>query len=103
MRTYRNGMVSTEVTAKQVNVIYSAAKRGLLKVQKFQIKAMYDLANYYGHDYCGDTEIEEKFLLDIINFVFKNDYENAQDLINTRYDQNKFGGKFVQMCGTELL
>lgn len=81
MKTYGNGMKTTEFTKKQINVIYSMAKQGKLKVEKWYINNLYNLADYYNYDSNGSTELEERFVLKILRNVFEGNLEEAQTRI----------------------
>ena len=81
MKTY--GMnKATEFTKKQISVIYRLAKTGELKVEKWIIKELYDLADYYGYDDNRSVEKLEGYVLDILKQVFDNNTVEAQELIN---------------------
>lgn len=71
MKTYGNGMKTTEFTKKQINVIYSMAKQDKLKVEKWYINNLYSLADYYNYDSNGSTELEERFVLNILRNVLR--------------------------------
>lgn len=73
---------ATEFTKKQISVIYGMAKRSELKVEKWVIFEMYDLAEYYGYDSNGSVELSERTILNILNAVFDKDVERAQKLID---------------------
>ena len=73
---------ATEFTKKQISVIYGMAKRSELKVEKWVISEMYDLAEYYGYDSNGSVELSERTILNILNAVFDKDIERAQKLID---------------------
>lgn len=81
MKTY--GMnKATEFTKKQISVIYGKAKRGELKVEKWIISEMYDLADYYGYDDNHSIADQEREVLNILKAVFEGTNEEAQELIN---------------------
>ena len=82
MKQYRNGMKATEFSKKQISVIYGCAKRGNLKVEKWFMSELYDLADYYGMDANRSIEWNEMYVKEIINLVFANDLETAQEKIN---------------------
>ena len=85
MQTY--GMnKTTEFTKKQISVIYSKAKNGELKVEKWVIKELYDLADYYGYDDNKSVEEREQKIMNIINKMFNG--ENVQELINEYTEKN---------------
>lgn len=79
----RYGMMkATEFTKKQINVIYAKAKSGELAVERWFLKKMYDLADYYSYDYNGSAAREEGNVLRILESVFANDIEEAQKKID---------------------
>lgn len=73
---------ATEFTRKQIGVIYAAAKRGDLKVEKWVVNEFYDLADYYGYDDNRMVEFAEKKILMILDAIFGKDMGRAQELIN---------------------
>ena len=73
---------STEFTKRQIGVIYAKAKKGELKVEKWLMSELYDLADYYGYDDNGSVEWAERSVKIIINKVFDNALEEAQRIIN---------------------
>lgn len=73
---------ATEFTKKQINVIFAKAKKGELKVPKFVISDFYNLADYYGYDDNRSVEESETDILRILDNVFNNNLEKAQELIN---------------------
>ena len=81
MKQYGNHK-STSFTKKQISVIYAKAKNGELKVEKWVMAELYNLADYYGYDYNGSIEYFERPVLNIIENVFKNNIEEAQEQID---------------------
>lgn len=81
---------ATEFSKKQISVIYGCAKRGELKVEKWMMSNMYDLADYYGYDDSRTVEREESEILNILNSVFGHDMDSAQAKID-RYTMSLFG------------
>ena len=82
MRTY--GMnKTTDFTKKQIGVIFAKAKRGELKVERWAMAEMYDLADYYGKDFNGMVELEERRVLLILKAVFDGDLETAQEWVDS--------------------
>lgn len=102
MQTY--GMnKTTEFTKKQISVIYGKAKNGELKVEKWVIKELYDLADYYGYDDNKSVEEREQKIMNIINKMFNG--ENVQELINeyTEKNYNLMSKKNQQRAGRDYL
>ena len=81
---------ATEFTKKQISVIYGCAKRGELKVEKWIMSNMYNLADFYGYDDNGSVASEEAEIKNIIEAVFSKNMEQAQERINS-YTENLFG------------
>lgn len=94
MREYGNNK-ATEFTKKQISVIYGAAKRNELKVEKWIISEFYDLADYYGFDDNRSVERAEAEILQILSAVFNKDMTEAQRLIDlyTESTFNALGSK----------
>jgi hypothetical protein len=86
MKTYGNGMKATEFSKKQISVIYSKAKSGELKVEKWVIGEFYDLADYYNYDDGRSVERAELSILKILDAVFGGDMAAAQKLIDAYTD-----------------
>lgn len=79
---------ATEFTRKQIGVIYRMAKNGDLKVEKWVINDLYNLADYYGYDYNRSVETAEADILEILEAVFQGNTEKAQTLINDYTKKN---------------
>ena len=96
---------STEFSKKQIGVIYGMAKRSELKVEKWVIGDFYDLADYYGYDDNGSVADAESRILRILDAVFTNDVEKAQNLIDgyTEYTFNLLGMKAQNNANRELV
>lgn len=73
---------ATEFTKKQIGVIYGMAKNGELKVEKWVISDLYNLADYYGFDDNRTVEGAERKVLAILDAVFAKDIEKAQQLLD---------------------
>lgn len=76
MKQY-GAMKATEFTKKQISVVYAKAKKGELKVEKWIMSEMYDLADFYNYDN-GSVEFSERIILCILRAVFAGDNEAAQ-------------------------
>ena len=86
MKTY-GANKATEFTKKQINVVFAKAKNGELKVEKWYIQHLYELADYYGYDYNRSVEDEERFIKEILDSVFANDIKKAQSLIDSQTEK----------------
>ena len=73
---------STEFTKKQINVLYAMNKQEKITISDRTMKQLYYLADYYGYDDGGSVEFEERFVLNILNSVFADEYKKAQEQIN---------------------
>lgn len=82
MKTYGNGKKATEFSKKQIGVIYGKAKKGELRVQRFVMSDLYDLADYYDYDDNGSVEFAERQIRVILDEVFAGNLERAQELID---------------------
>lgn len=81
MKQY-GAMVATEFSKKQIGVIYRMAKNGELKVEKWIMSELYDLADYYGYDHNRSVAHDEGFILNILEDVFSGNAEGAQKRID---------------------
>lgn len=99
MKQY-GAMFATEFTKKQINVIFAKAKSGALKVEKWFISELYNLADFYGYDDNRGVAAQERNVLNILEAVFANDNETAQTLISeTANDWFKsYGNKNRAKC-----
>lgn len=86
---------ATEFSKKSLSPLYRAAKAGDLKVEKWFVSELYNLADYYGYDYNGLVADEERDVKKILERVFANDWAKAQELINsaTEYWFSRFSPK----------
>ena len=73
---------TTEFTKKQVGVLYKLAKNKDLKIEKWVMKDFYNLADYYSYDSNGCVEKRERRILSILDNVFSNNLETAQEQID---------------------
>lgn len=80
---------ATEFTKKQIGVIYRMAKNGELRVEKWVMSDLYNLADYFGYDDNGSVAESEKKVLQILEAVFGNKAEKAQELID-KYTEKTF-------------
>lgn len=77
---------ATDFTKKQINVIFAKAKKGELKVEKWFMSDMYEMADYYGHDFNGSAEQFNDEIMNLLDYVFSGDNEKAQKKIYTLED-----------------
>ena len=78
---------ATEFTKKQIGAIYAKAKNGELKVEKWYMAHLYNLADYYGYDDNRSVEDEERSILNILALVFNNELSKAQEIITEQTDR----------------
>lgn len=95
---------STEFTAKQISVVYYKAKNGELKVEKWFMQELYNLADYYGYDDNRSVEVVEAKIKKILEAVFSKDMQKAQELINCVANDmfESFGRKNQAKCDRTL-
>lgn len=96
---------ATEFTKKQISVIYGKAKAGELKVEKWYMSRLYDLADYYGYDDNRSVEQEERGILELIENVFAGQLEKAQETINEAQERvfNLMSRKYQAKCNHEYI
>lgn len=105
MKTYGNGMKATEFTKKQISVIYRMAKNNELKVERWVMSDLYDLADFYSYDDNGNVAKLEERITKILDAVFGKDLETAQALIN-EYTEDRFnlmGRRFQESANRQLV
>lgn len=96
---------ATQFTKKQISVVYGCAKRGELKVEKWIMSRLYDLAEYYGFDDNGSVEFEERFILAILDRVFDKNMDEAQERIDSYTEMvwNTLTAKYQQKQNRSLV
>lgn len=96
---------ATEFSRKQISAIYSKAKSGELKVEKWIMNRLYDLADYYGYDDNRSVERSEVKVLEILDAVFGGDLAKAQELIDsfTESEYNDLGIKAQKSANREMV
>lgn len=91
---------TTEFGKKDIGLIYKKAKNGVLRVEKWFISALYDLAEFYGTDSNRNVEDRETKVLKIITAVQNDKDEEAQKRIiamaNNMFES--YGRKKQQKC-----
>lgn len=104
MKAYGNNK-ATEFSKKQIGVIYRMAKNGELKVERFVMTNLYDMADYYGYDDNHSVEREESKILSILELVFNKDIEAAQVAIDeyTEWLYNSLSAKYQRATNRELV
>lgn len=104
MKTY-GAKKSTEFTKKQIGMIFRLAKNGELKVEKWYMARLYDLADYYGYDDNRSVEQDEKAILGILDEVFAGNIQKAQELINRDSEKifGLYGRKTQDKCNRDLV
>ena len=91
---------ATDFTKKQVGVVFARAKSGALKIEKWFIQELYNLADYYGYDDNCSVARQEREVKSILDAVFANDMETAQRLIDdtTQKWYDSYGKKTKATC-----
>lgn len=105
MKEYANGMKATTFTKKQINVLYGKAKRGEVKVERWAMSELYDLADYYGYDYNGSIEMFERYALTIIRSMFGENNEAPQETVDrfSNWVFSSYTTKKQDQCNHELV
>jgi len=95
---------ATEFTRKQINAIFINAKNGNLKVEKWFMNELYVLADYFGFDDNRTVEHQERSVKNILEAVFANNYEEAQNIINETADDwfNSYSRKNQAKCDRNI-
>ena len=104
MKTY-GANKATEFSRKQISVIYGMAKRAELKVEKWVMSELYDLADYYGFDDNGTVERAEFKIIAILSDIFSGNVTEAQAKID-EYTTSEFeamGKKAQSRANRELI
>lgn len=96
---------ATEFSKKQIGVIYRMAKNGELKVEKFVMSELYNLADFYGYDDNHNVERAEAKVLGILESVFAGNVEDAQKRINdfTEWHYNLLSAKYQRNADRALV
>lgn len=81
MKQYGNKK-ATEFNKRDLSPIYKMAKDGELKVEKWFMNELYDLAEYYGYDDNRAVEFMEKDVLDILK---AEDKQSAIDEVSNKW------------------
>lgn len=105
MKAYANGMKATNISRKQIGVIFGKAKRGELKVQKFVMSDFYDIADFYNYDDNGNVERAEAQIRRILDEVFAGNDQKAQELIDSYTEMlfSQLGVKAQQKANRNLV
>lgn len=92
------GCKTTEVSRKQINVLFAKAKCGELNIKKWIMNDFYNIADYKGYDDNGSIADDERSILRIIQEVFNGTIEKTQDLIDTYTEEtyNRLGTKMKE-------
>lgn len=103
MKQY-GAMKATEFSRKQINVVFVKAKKGEIKVEKWFMSELYSLADYYNYDDNGSVEASETQVLKILDAVFSNNNEKAQELIDSTADRwfSLMGRKGKEKCNRNV-
>lgn len=91
---------ATEFGKRDIGLIYKKAKNGVLKVEKWFMSALYDLAEYYGTDSNRNVEDRETKVKKIITAVQNDKDDEAQELITAMANNmfESYGRKTQQKC-----
>lgn len=96
---------ATDISKKQVNVIFAKAKAGELKIEKWFIQELYDMADYYGYDDNRSVAYWEAKVKAIITAVFDGELDRAQGLIDDAQSSMfaSFSKKNQEKCDRSLV
>jgi len=87
---------ATEFYKGNINFIYKNAKQGNIEIERWLISEFYDLADYYGPDYNGSVEQDERNIKRILTALEKEDYEEAQEIIDYMNSKQNLYSKKIQ-------
>lgn len=73
---------ATEFNKRDLAPIYKAAKNGELKIEKWFMNQLYDLAEYYGYDDNGSVADRER---EILNLLKLDDKQEEIDKLTQRW------------------
>ena len=100
-------ILKSTITRKQANVIFACAKSGKIKLERWQMSSIYNLANRSSDEYIidwnGSINKEVEIVRDILDCVFAGDYQKAQAKINGFYDLANYGKKFRNKADRRLI
>lgn len=96
---------STEISKKQISCLYGAAKRGELKIERWMMSDLYDLADFYGIDYNGNIAKQERTVKSILDAYFSKNIEECQSLLNSYTNDlfSRLSHKTQDSCNRELV
>ena len=96
---------ATEFTKKQINVIYGKAKGGELHLEKWLVSRLYDMADFYGQDYSGEAEREERYILRALEQVFSGNVAAAQETLDNYKDSclNSFTTNYLNKLDRTII
>lgn len=102
MKVYGNGMKATEFNKRDLAPIYRMAKEGTLKVEKWFMNDLYNMAEYYNFDNNGNAERYERKVLDLLKIE---DIAELQDAINemTESEYSLLGIKAQQKANRNMV
>lgn len=91
-------MVWSRVSRKQVNVIYVAAKKGEIRLERWMASEMYKLADETEQiiDWNGSASKLMDSCRQILDAVFAKDFDKAQSIIDRTFDISLYGKKAVE-------
>lgn len=100
-------ILNKTITRKQANAIFACAKAGKIKLERWQMSSIYNLADISGDDctidWNGSINKEIEIVRDILACVFAGDYQKAQAKINGFYDLANYGKKFRNKADHRLI
>ena len=99
-------ILNRTITRKQANVIFACAKSGKIKLERWQMSSIYNLADKgddYIVDWNGNTRKEVEIVREILDCVFAGDYQKAQERINKAFNLADYGKSFRNKADRRLI
>ena len=99
-------VLNRTITRKQANVIFACAKAGKIKLERWQMSSIYNLADKADDcivDWNGSTRKDRETVRDILDNIFAGDFEKAQARIDKFYNLADYGKKFKDRADRRLI
>lgn len=102
MKVYGNGMKATEFNKKDLAPIYRMAKEGTLKVEKWFMNDLYNMADYYNFDNNGNVARYETKVLSLLTIEDVAELQTAIDEM-TESEYNLLGVKAQKSANRNMV
>lgn len=99
-------VLNRTITRKQANVIFACAKSGKIKLERWQMSSIYNLADKSDDviiDWNGSIRQERETVRDILDNIFAGDFEKAQARIDKFYNLADYGKSFRDRADRSLI